>query len=52
MWMMIKDDQFRDNPPNPDAGPAARPTTRLIPLYTQDRPEMMELVAGAPLCAR
>ena len=28
MWMMIKDDQFRDNPPNPDwhARPVARTT--------------------------
>ncbi len=44
LWMMIKDDQFRDNPPNP--APGAAPHDQLVPLYTADRPEMAELVAA------
>ncbi len=45
MWMMIKDDQLRDNPPNPDAPPASALHDRLLPLYTTDRPEVQDLVA-------
>lgn len=43
MWLMIKDDQFRDNPVNPDYGGGAS-IDRLIPLYNADRPEVMEIV--------
>ena len=46
MWMMIKDDQFRDNPPNPDYRPGSRLARQLLPLYTADRPEVQELVAA------
>jgi len=46
MWMMIKDDQYRDNPPNPDWRPGAPSHDRLLPLYTSDRPEVHEVVAG------
>jgi alpha-glucosidase len=46
LWMMIKDDQFRDNPVNPGYVPGASSYSRLIPLYTADRPEMQELVAA------
>jgi alpha-glucosidase len=46
MWMMIKDDQYRDNPPNPDWLPGAPSHDRLLPLYTSDRPEVHEMVAG------
>ncbi len=45
MWMMIKDDQFRDNPPNPHANPNGGSHDTLIPLYTADRPEVHEVVA-------
>lgn len=46
LWQLIKDDQWRDNPPNPDyrAGPQA-PHHSQIPLYTADRPEVQEVVA-------
>ncbi len=44
LWMMIKDDQFRDNPPNPDWRPGMTPHDRLLPLYTADRPEVHEVV--------
>jgi alpha-glucosidase len=44
MWMMIKDDQFRDNPPDPKVPPGASSHDQLIPLYTADRPEVQEIV--------
>jgi alpha-glucosidase len=46
IWHLIKDDAFRDNPPNPDFRPGRPPHERLKPLYTTDRPEIHELVAG------
>ncbi|HEY4379095.1 MAG TPA: alpha-amylase family glycosyl hydrolase [Acidobacteriaceae bacterium] len=44
MWLMIKDDQFRDNPPNPSPGAAS--SSRLLPLYNADRPEVHLFVAA------
>ena len=46
MWMMIKDEQFRDNPPNPEYRPGSASHERLLPLYTADRPEVQDLVAA------
>ncbi|KAA6458656.1 DUF3459 domain-containing protein [Acidobacteria bacterium AB60] len=45
MWLMIKDDQFRDNPPNPayELGMSSR--ARFLPVYDADRPEVHALVA-------
>jgi alpha-glucosidase len=46
LWMLIKDDQWRDNPPNP-AYHAGMPLFHSqLPLYTTDRPETQEIVAG------
>lgn len=45
IWLLIKDDQFRDNPPNPDARPDGNPLSRQIPLYTADRPEVQSVIA-------
>ena len=45
MWHLIKDDRFRDNPPNPDFAAEQQPYERLIPLYSTDRPEAHEVVA-------
>jgi alpha-glucosidase len=45
IWHLIKDEQFRDNPPNPDFRTGRPPHERLLPLYTTDRPEVQELVA-------
>ncbi len=45
MWMMIKDDQFRDNPRDPNYVPGGSSHDRLIPLYTADRPEVQGIVA-------
>ena len=46
MWMMIKDDQFRDNPPNPDYVPGSASADKLVPLYNADRPEVQDVVAA------
>ncbi len=41
----VKDDQFRDNPPNPHWTTGDSSHDRFIPLYTADRPEGQEIVA-------
>jgi alpha-glucosidase len=45
IYHLIKDDQFRDNPPNPDFVEGGDPSHRLRPLYTADRPEVQSIVA-------
>jgi len=45
IWHLIKDDQFRDNPPDPNFAPGQqKPKRALIPLYTADRPEVHEVI--------
>jgi alpha-glucosidase len=46
MWLMIKDDQFRDNPPNPGYLPGAPSNHRFLTVYNSDRPEVHAIVAG------
>lgn len=46
LWLLIKDEQFRDNPPNPTWQPADNPNNRLAMLYSADRPEVHDVVAG------
>ena len=45
MWLLIKDDQFRDNPPNPGYRSGQPSSHRLLPVYNSNRPEIHELVA-------
>ena len=45
MWLMIKDDQFRDNPPNPGYTVGQGSRAQFLPVYDADRPEIHELVA-------
>ena len=45
MWLMIKDDQFRDNPPNPAYAAGQSTRNKFLPVYDADRPEIHELVA-------
>jgi alpha-glucosidase len=45
MWMMIKDDQFRDNPVNPASAPDSPASVRLLPVYNTNRPEVHAIVA-------
>ena len=44
MWHMIKDDQFRDNPPNPDYKEHMSPYDKHLQAYTTDQPEVHEIV--------
>ncbi len=44
IWMLIKDDQFRSNPPNPQ-WPGGSSFGSILPLYTADRPETHAIVA-------
>jgi alpha-glucosidase len=45
IWQLIKDSEFRDNPPNPDYRPGQPPHQALVPLYTTDRPEIHDIIA-------
>lgn len=46
LWLLIKDDQWRDNPANPDYTPAMPAFQSQIPLYTSDRPDVQRIVSG------
>jgi alpha-glucosidase len=45
IWHLIKDVQFRDNPPNPNFRPGRPPHEALLNLYSADRPEVLDVVA-------
>jgi alpha-glucosidase len=45
MWMLIKDDQYRDNPVNPASTPDSPASVRLLPVYNTNRPEVHAIVA-------
>ncbi|GAC1414465.1 MAG: alpha-amylase family glycosyl hydrolase [Acidobacteriaceae bacterium] len=44
LWLLIKDEYFRENPPNPDWQPGSSSFGRFLPLYTADRLETREIV--------
>jgi alpha-glucosidase len=44
LWHLIKDDEWRDNPPNPNYKVGDPPHHSQIPLYTTDRPEVQDIV--------
>jgi len=44
MWLMIKDDQFRDNPPNPGYVVGQGSRAQFLPIYDADRPQIHDLV--------
>jgi alpha-glucosidase len=44
LWHIIKDDQFRDDPDNPDYVPDQGPYDALRHIYSTDRPEVHDLV--------
>jgi alpha-glucosidase len=46
VWYLIKDNQFRDNPSNPEFRPGELPRDALIPLYTADLPEVHDAISG------
>ena len=41
---VIKDAEFRDNPPDPNWNPGRDPYRRLLPLHSADQPELMDIV--------
>jgi alpha-glucosidase len=45
MWMMIKDDQYRNNPVNPASFSDSPASVRLLPVYNTNRPEVHGIVA-------
>jgi alpha-glucosidase len=45
LWHLIEDDQFRDNPPNPDWREGTDPYQKLFPLYTTDQAEVHGVIA-------
>ncbi|MFL5787613.1 MAG: alpha-amylase family glycosyl hydrolase [Flavisolibacter sp.] len=44
MWHMIKDEQFRDNPINPEYEPYMATYEQLLPVYSTDQPEVHDIV--------
>jgi alpha-glucosidase len=48
IWHLIKDDEFRDNPLNPNyrPGPGLSPYFELLATYSADRPEVHDIIAG------
>jgi len=45
IWLIIKDEQYRDNPANPTFEPHEPPHHQLLATYTTDRPEVHDIVA-------
>jgi alpha-glucosidase len=45
IWLMIKDDQFRDNPPNPSYRAGQPSSHRFLPVFNSDRPEVHDVVS-------
>jgi alpha-glucosidase len=46
IYHVIKDDQFRDNPRNPDYKPGMNPHHEFFATYISDRPEVHDIIAG------
>jgi alpha-glucosidase len=45
IWHLIKDEQFRDNPPNPGFRTNRPPHESLLPRYTADQAEVQDVIA-------
>jgi alpha-glucosidase len=46
IWHLIKDAEFRHNPPNPEYRPGDWPYRQLLATYTTDRPEVHDIIRG------
>ena len=44
MWHMVKHEQFRDNPPNPDYATHMSTFHQLLPVFSTDQPEVHDIV--------
>src|SRR6202049_3084711 len=45
IWHLIKDEKFRDNPPNPNFREGQPPHQRILPLHSTDQPEVHGVIA-------
>ena len=45
IWHLIKDEAFRDNPPNPDFRLGMPPNRKILHVYSADRPEIHDVIA-------
>jgi alpha-glucosidase len=45
IWHLIKDLEFRDNPPNPAFRDGRPPHERILPVYSTDQPEVHHVIA-------
>jgi alpha-glucosidase len=46
IWHLVKDDQYRNNPINPQFRPGDPPNRKLLPIYTVDLPEVHSVVGA------
>ena len=46
IYHIVKDDQFRDNPRNPEYRPGQNPHHEFLATYTADRPDVHGIIAG------
>ena len=44
IWGIVKDEHFRDNPPNPDYHPSLPPHYQQLAMYSADRPEVHGII--------
>jgi alpha-glucosidase len=45
IWHLIKDAEFRDNPPNPSFREGRPPNEKILTRYSTDQPEVLDVVA-------
>jgi alpha-glucosidase len=45
IWLLIKDAELRDNPPNPNYRPDEPGIHRFVPVYSADQPETHDVIA-------
>ncbi len=45
IWHLIKDREFRDNPPNPNFREGRPPREKILPLHSTDQPEIHDVIA-------
>lgn len=45
IWLIIKDEEYRDNPRNPDFQPHEPPHHQLLATYSTDRPEVHTIIS-------
>lgn len=46
IWLIMKDEQFRDNPPNPAYRSGEPPINQFLPIYSGGRPEVHGAIAA------